>query len=230
MKKVRIFVDYSNFVIGWQDRIKEWHLAWDRIPGLIMDKLVENGLAREVELRGITVYASTHPDRKGEDKIEEDWLRYTLDQISGYTVRTAIRQPQKCDHGIHDDHYHYVEKGVDTMIVCDMLALAMRDSYDLGVIVSDDSDLIPSIESVQNVLDRQIVHVGFGDSGDRIRSAAWAHLLLDDFGDTLRGPRRFGVERVPQPSVLAQRMKEARTNKSRRRRRPRRTKPNVAAS
>lgn len=217
MKNVRIFIDYSNLVIGWYDRVTDRHLAWERLPILIMDKLVECGLAHEAELRGVTVYASTHPKGEVSDKQEENWLKYTLDQMPGYTVRTAVRQPQPCDHGIHDDHYHFVEKGVDTMLVCDMLSLAMRGFYDLGVVISDDSDLIPSIESVQNVLDRQIVHLGFSDSGKRIRSSAWAHLLLDDMESGLKGAQRFGIERAPQESIIAEKLKEARRNRRGRR-------------
>ena len=74
---------------------------------------------------------------------------------------------------------HYVEKGVDTKIACDMLSLAMRGLYDIGAIISDDADLVPSVEAIQDILDKQIVHVGFEDSGQMLRSAAWGHVLLD---------------------------------------------------
>jgi uncharacterized LabA/DUF88 family protein len=205
MKKVRIFIDHANFDIAWKG---EWgkqgpHIAWDRLPGLIMEKLQERKFIRpdDAELRGISVYASTHPFPTDKDRSREHWLKFGLDQLPGYTVRTAVRQRQPCDHGIHDAHY--VEKGVDTMIVCDMLSFAMRDFYDVGVIISDDSDLVPSVESVQSVLDRQIVHAGFRSSGQAIRSAAWGHLLLDEIKADLAEARKQKPAPKPAPAAAA---------------------------
>ena len=182
-KAVRIFVDFWNLALAWEKKL----------PGLIMDKLDEKGyLDKEnADLRGITVYASTHPEPTDEHRQQEHWLLFKLDQMPGYTVKTCVRQRQPCDHNIHEAHY--VEKGVDTMLVCDMLSLAMRNLYEVGVVISDDSDLVPSIQSVQDVLDRQMVHVGFKkESRGLVRSAAWAHLLLDELSGQLklRQPQR----------------------------------------
>lgn len=71
-----------------------------------------------------------------------------------------------------------------------MLSLGMRELYDIGVIISDDADLVPSVECVQDILDKQIVHLGFKNSGQLIRSAAWSHLLLEDVLDELKGPSK----------------------------------------
>jgi uncharacterized LabA/DUF88 family protein len=199
VKKVRIFIDFANFDNSWQDDIGKHgpRIAWDRLPDLIMTKLCERRFVHPdgAELRGISVYASTHPIPDERDRKREYWLKFALDQLPGYTVRTAVRQRQPCDHGIHSEHF--VEKGVDTMIVCDMLSFAMRDFYDVGVIISDDSDLIPSVESVQSVLDRQMVHAGFKNSGHSIRSAAWGHILLDEIRDALKEPRKPRAPRRP---------------------------------
>jgi len=206
MKKVRIFVDHANFDIAWQEEFGEGgpHIAWERLPKIIMDRLMQRGFIHkgDADLRGITVYASTHPEPDEHERKRERWLRLVLDQMPGYTVKTAVRQRQPCDHGVHLEHF--VEKGVDTMLVCDMLSLAMRDFYDLGVVISNDSDLIPSIQTVQDVLDRQIVHVGFGNSGQAIRSAAWGHVLVDGMKGELRGtPRRPRRAKMPATQMAA---------------------------
>jgi len=39
----------------------------------------------------------------------------------------------------------YIQKGVDTRIVVDVISLAQSDSYDIGIIVSGDSDLAEAI-------------------------------------------------------------------------------------
>lgn len=162
--------------------------AWDKFPSVLMRGLVSAGFVKEddSELRGITVYASLHPKPEQKHREFEHWLKATLDQLPGYTVKTSYRQEQngRCKQG-HPTK-EFVEKGVDTKIVCDMMALAMRDLYDIGIIVSDDSDLVPSVECVQDILDKQIVHVGFKRFGELIRSAAWSHLLLDTMAADLK--------------------------------------------
>lgn len=155
-------------------------LDWSRLPGVILSQLKSLDYLREetLEHRGTTVYASTHPRPTKEDIEQERWLRFKLDQLAGYTVKFSQRQLQKgkCSQGHVTSQY--VEKGVDTKIACDMLASAIRDSYDIGIVISNDADLIPSIECVQDVLDKRIVHAGLGDACQYIRSAAWAHIAL----------------------------------------------------
>lgn len=214
MKRIRVFVDHANFEIAWREEIGEDgpHIAWEQLPKLIFDQLANKGFIEKqhADLRGITVYASTHPEPDEHDAKYEQWLKFKLDQLPSYTVKTSVRQRQLCNHG--HNAVHFVEKGVDTKIACDMLSLAMRDLYDLGVIISDDSDLVPSVECVQDILDRQIVHLGFRNSGQIIRSAAWGHLLLDNMKNQLRGKKR-----KPRPipnTVMAAKMTAAQQNPS----------------
>lgn len=187
MVRVRIFVDHSNVECSWERArtTRGSKLNWARLPTLLMDQIthMESLAGSQIDFRGISVYASTHPSPNDSQKKKSHWLQYVLDQMEGYTVKVSVRQAveETCDQGHKSTHY--VEKGVDTKISCDMLSLAMRDLYDIGIIISDDADLIPSIECVQDVLDKKIIHAGFKDptnrtSGAKIRSAAWAHVFL----------------------------------------------------
>lgn len=190
MKRVRIFIDHSNFTIGWSrhQSTSGSGVKWKQLPKIVMGELTNRGFVDSAaDLRGVTVYGSVK--REGEADIE-DFLHLELDQLPSYTVRISYRQERPCSHV--EGYIHHVEKGVDTKIVCDMLALAMRDHYDLGVIISDDEDLVPSIQCVQDILDRQIIHLGFARSGREIRSAAWGHMALDGLVGRLRGPRQPG--------------------------------------
>jgi uncharacterized LabA/DUF88 family protein len=190
MKRIRVFVDHANFHCAWKEAMRGSGIrfAWSKFPHVLLDRLSSAGFVKadEADLRGIAVYASLHPKPDQKDRNFEHWLRTKLDQLPSYTVKYSYRQEQngRCKQGHITKEY--VEKGVDTKIVCDMMALAMRDLYDLGVIVSADSDLVPSVECVQDVLDRQIVHLGFKRSGELIRSAAWSHLLFDDMVQVLQ--------------------------------------------
>ena len=159
MIRVRVFVDHSNVECSWERtrKSKAAKLNWARLPALLIDEInhMESLVGSQIDFRGISVYASTHPSPNEGQKKKAYWLQYVLDQMEGYTVKVSTRQAveEVCDQGHKSTHY--IEKGVDTKIACDMLSLAMRDLYDVGVILTDDADLIPSIECVQDVLDKK---------------------------------------------------------------------------
>jgi len=52
------------------------------------------------------------------------------------------------------------EKGIDVLLAVDMVKGAMRDDYDVAVLVSEDSDLLPAVEAVVEV-------------GKRVEVVAW---------------------------------------------------------
>jgi uncharacterized LabA/DUF88 family protein len=55
------------------------------------------------------------------------------------------------------------EKMLDTHIATDLIGDATFDAYDIALLVSEDSDFIPAVEFVQEMRNKQVVHVGFGD-------------------------------------------------------------------
>lgn len=58
----------------------------------------------------------------------------------------------------NDGTYH--EKGVDVKIAVDVLVGAYEDLYDVAIILSSDTDLIPVIQKVRH-LGKQVEYVGF---------------------------------------------------------------------
>jgi uncharacterized LabA/DUF88 family protein len=223
MKRVRIFVDHQNFTIGWRKRssLEGFEIRWERLPHLVMSELEKREFlnSRDAELRGVTVYASVDPRVNCTKGTEHHFLKYELDQLPSYTVKISDRQERRCSHD--PTVTHTVEKGVDTKIVCDMLALAMRDHYDVGVIISDDADLVPSVQCVQDILDRQIVHLGFQNSKCQdIRSAAWGHIIIDSFVNGLKGPRKLARSGTESgASAIGDALQQAISDRKRRRRR-----------
>ncbi|HYN45520.1 MAG TPA: NYN domain-containing protein [Allosphingosinicella sp.] len=213
--RVRVFVDYSNFARRWESVTKSSpheNFKWDAFPGVILDHLARmDHVSAELEMRAIKIYASvkpfdeSHPENeeeslvkqwlkdRGEEGLFKKWLQDDLDQLPGYTVDISmqINDPVACSDCGHSAD-HFVERGVDTKIAIDLLALATRDLYDIGVLVSEDSDLVPSTKCVQDVLDKHIVHLGFAPKKrikeskkdvsrkDELRASSWGHLLLDD--------------------------------------------------
>lgn len=61
-------------------------------------------------------------------------------------------------HMLKTDDYH--EKGVDVLIAVDLLAGAHENKYDVAILVSSDTDLIPAIEKVR-LMKKKIEYIGF---------------------------------------------------------------------
>lgn len=54
----------------------------------------------------------------------------------------------------------YFEKGVDVRLAVDIVTMAQSKKYDIGIVISSDTDLIPAIQAAQS-LKRKITYVGF---------------------------------------------------------------------
>jgi uncharacterized LabA/DUF88 family protein len=63
------------------------------------------------------------------------------------------------------------EKMLDTHIATDLIGDATFDSFDVALLVSEDSDFIPAVEFVQEMRSKQVVHVGFGGHTNDLRAA-----------------------------------------------------------
>ena len=84
-----------------------------------------------------------------------------------------------------------VEKGVDASIVTALYEGALNGSYDIALLLSNDTDHIPAIRTIQDRLNKQIVHVGFKLGGNEIRSATWGHIQLDgNIAERLKRPHQ----------------------------------------
>jgi len=53
------------------------------------------------------------------------------------------------------------EKGIDVKIATDLIAGAVDDKYDVGIIVSSDTDLVPAIDWVRKRKKKVIEYIGF---------------------------------------------------------------------
>ncbi len=159
-------------------------VRWSKLADAIMSRLdmMDYIAVSEKELRAIDVYASVSPSNTDSERALKNWLRDYLDRLPGFNVhqfdRTYDRAETcpKCKDKLEPE----VEKGLKTKVACDILSWAVEDHYDIAVLVMDDPELIPSIMCVQEVLDKQIVHIGLENNGEQVRSAAWGHILLEE--------------------------------------------------
>jgi uncharacterized LabA/DUF88 family protein len=195
--KVRVFIDFWNFAHNWRDltgQFPEHNLDWGELPQAILDGLNNIPLLRHVhkELRAVKVYASVRPNEHLIDgsvsphdvqveRSRRDWLQNNLDQLISYTVDITTQSSRSvhCD-ACGCDSSQLIEQGVDTKIAIDLVSLASRDLYDIAVLVTDDQDLVPGTQCVQEALDKQVVHLGFRDKSSPVKLETWGHLFVDD--------------------------------------------------
>lgn len=74
------------------------------------------------------------------------------------------------------------EKGIDVLLVADMIKGAFQNQYDVALIASGDADFVPAVELVQ-VLKKKVVNIHmYAGSSSELRNTCNAHLLvqLDD--------------------------------------------------
>jgi len=74
----------------------------------------------------------------------------------------------------------YIQKGVDTRIVVDVISLAQSNAYDVGIVVSGDSDLAEAIEWVREHTQKRIENacVPCKSWSEEIRKAADVKIAL----------------------------------------------------
>ena len=70
------------------------------------------------------------------------------------------------------------EKGVDTAIVTDMLALAGENAFDVAILLSSDADHIPAVEWIQ-ARGRKVINATWANHGFDLKRTCWASIELD---------------------------------------------------
>jgi uncharacterized LabA/DUF88 family protein len=99
-----------------------------------------------------------------------------------------------------------VEKGIDVMIVTDLLNFAWDDLYDVAVLVSGDSDFAYALQAVKNL--GKYIEVAYFESNvsrDILEVADNKHLLDRNFFKDLWSHKRTPRRKVKRPSTLINR-------------------------
>jgi hypothetical protein len=198
MRNVKIFVDYWNFQLRWHEAMKaisptgpQMSLPWERLPQRLMGELPKIfGTTDPLTFRGIQVFASVNPNPGSRDEGLKKYLHF-LNQQPGFQIQIRDRKSKtdECPH-CSKKIERMVEKGVDASIVTALYEGAINNSYDIGLLLSNDTDHIPAISTIQERLNKQIVHVGFKKGGSEVRTSTWGHILMDGpVADQLATPR-----------------------------------------
>ena len=182
MEKCRVFVDFWNFQIGWNDWcVKQIgnrkQIPWPTLP----TELIRHGYPKQdVRFCGIHVYASVNP-HSPKDLSLKKWLTNELRSYTGYSVSVfdRARKQRPCPH-CGEDIESTIEKGVDSALITDILTMGFDDLYDVAILISGDADHAPAIEYIQKHKNKQVTRVYFKRHGHTLRNTCWSHSYLDD--------------------------------------------------
>lgn len=189
--RTRVFIDFWNFTLNWRDRAGEDRIDWTAVPRVLLHeakkKLEIAGMTESLQLEETLVYASYEQD----DKKLKGWLDSWLNRQPSFNVKARERRskPRKihCSScGNHNEKCQFCseplrwapEKGVDTAIVTDLLALAGENAYDVAILLSSDADHIPAVEWIQ-ARGRKVINATWANHGFDLKTTCWADIELD---------------------------------------------------
>lgn len=203
-QRIRVFIDYWNLQITLNSKESvltgvddvRFRINWRDFPALVASKAAAVTGTIDYSYEGALIYASYSPVG---DASFRNWLNTWLDRQPGIQVIALERQAKslprcrKCNHVLldcpncHAGMSGTVEKGVDTALATDMIRLAWEDAYDIGVVVSSDSDLVPAAQFL-DTKGIKIVQAGFPPSGVHLGTACWASFDLLGLRNEFRRP------------------------------------------
>lgn len=189
MAKARIFVDFWNFQLSFNDRVPSGVRAdWTKIVPWLVTRSAALGL--DLTFEEMTVYLS-HDPRKAEDKRLRDWAINFLDRQPGVKVKMLERKPKGsplcpachkkitlCPH-CGGSTTGTIEKGVDTAIVTDLLSLAWEGAWEVAILVSSDRDFIPAVDMLGRKGFR-VINAHFSPVGVDLARACWAAINFNE--------------------------------------------------
>ncbi len=135
-------------------------------------------LARENRIATKRYYIGAVRTKEGDEKskrMQENQVRlfnHLQSESEGFNVQRGYLMK-------NDGAYH--EKGVDVRMAVDLLAGAYENIYDVAILISSDTDLIPAIQKVKQ-LGKKIEYVGFSHkpSYGLIKNASETRLLAKE--------------------------------------------------
>lgn len=189
--KTRVFIDFWNFQLNWNDRAGDDRINWTAVPRVLVEeakkKLEAAGVEESLTLEETLVYASANPATEGNLR---NWLEGWLNRQPSFNVKVRERKPKPrrvhCSScGRYNDTcacgapFKWApEKGVDTAIVTDLLSLAGEDAYGVAILLSSDADHIPAVEWIQ-ARGRKVINATWANHGFDLKSTCWAEIELD---------------------------------------------------
>jgi uncharacterized LabA/DUF88 family protein len=183
MTRVTVFVDYQNVYMRARQTFGDPALDvvtfgqfHPRRLGLLLTRKGETVDPRR-ELHEVRIYRG-EPDAQRSPKTQaacQRQVRYWAAQDDVAAITRPLLYIPSAWHGGRPSAWQAREKGIDVRIALDMAMGAVRNEFDVAVLVSADTDLVPAIEAVI-------------EAGRRVEVASWRPDR--GYGSRLSVPRR----------------------------------------
>ncbi len=179
-EKVSILIDGGNFhhLVIKKLGIQEADFVFDDFVNFLAD-------GREIIDAGKRFYVGTvrevEGDRRSKEAMAKQTSFFTNLKSSGWEIKTSKLRTRtekiKIDARIVD--YQLIlkkgieeitikrkrEKGIDVKIATDLIAGAVDNKYDIAIVVSSDTDLIPAFDWIRYRQNKKVEYVGFSIEG-----------------------------------------------------------------
>jgi uncharacterized LabA/DUF88 family protein len=183
--RIRVFVDYWNFQLSLnqKDAGGRFKVDWRGLGPWLAKKAAEVVGCPGYTFDGVIIYASFNQNTEEGRKFNH-WATTWLDRQAGISVKCLPRRPKslpKCPNChreiVNCPHCNKaiaatVEKGVDTLIATDLIRLAWENAYEVAVIASSDSDLVPAVQFLEQK-GIKVVQAGFPPIGVDLATSCW---------------------------------------------------------
>jgi hypothetical protein len=146
--RVVVFLDYQNVYKGARE---EFGLLGDpsrhgQIDPLNLSELIVAKHPDDTRLEAVRVYRGRPDSTKQPEAYAANMRQAAAQERRGRGLVTfvtrALRYPEDWPRSPAQ------EKGIDVALAVDFVMMAARDQYDVGVLMSTDTDLVPALEAV----------------------------------------------------------------------------------
>lgn len=193
--RIAVFIDYWNFQLGLnrslakKQKVMEVRakIDWQRVgPELVARACKTLSIEPSTATyEGSYIYTSFNPTTE-EGRKFKGWAVSWLDRQPGINVEIRERRPKAlptcptchrdiavCPHaGCKQPIKATIEKGIDTLLVTDLIRLAYSNTYDVAVLATSDADMVPAVKFIQTQ-NKKVVQAGFPPSGIDLATECW---------------------------------------------------------
>jgi uncharacterized LabA/DUF88 family protein len=153
-ERVIVYIDGFNLYFGMREA------GFDQCRWLNIRKLAENLLQPGQELKQIKYFTSrvsNNPDKQKRQSTYIDALESVNVKIFYGNYQDGSIECKRCGHIWHTAKEKMTDVNIATSIIID----AFKDEYDMAMLISGDSDLVPPIKSVHEHFKNKRVFIAF---------------------------------------------------------------------
>jgi uncharacterized LabA/DUF88 family protein len=187
-ERVIVYIDGFNLYFGMREA------GFDQCRWLDLKKLALNLLQPHQELKELIYFTSrvsNSPDKQKRQSTYIDALVSTGIKIVYGNYQDGISECKNCGHIWRTSKEKMTDVNIATSIIID----AFKDKYDMAMLISGDSDLVPPIRSVHENFKNKRVFVAFPPKRHNVSMAAVAK------GSLIIGRKKLVDSQFPEEVV-----------------------------